>query len=139
MVADPGSRYVALVRGINVGRNKRVSMADLRDLLMSLGYTAVRTHLQSGNAVLTSHRGDPAQLELEIEKGFQDTLGLTIRALVRTGADLRAVIAGNPFQTEATNGSRLLALFLSQPPDPTLLSAFDPRTLGPLGAMLDEA
>ncbi|HVS50325.1 MAG TPA: DUF1697 domain-containing protein [Candidatus Dormibacteraeota bacterium] len=130
MTEGHGSKYVALVRGINVGRNKRVSMADLRDLLVSLGNADVKTHLQSGNAVFTSRKANPAGLETEIEKGFRNTLGLTIRCLVRTGADLRAVIGGNPFQTEATDGSRMLALFLSQPLDPTLLATLDPRALG---------
>ncbi len=106
-------------------------MADVRDLLTGLGYTEVRTHLQSGNAILTSRSANPARLEGEIEKGFKDALDLTIHCLVRTGAELRTVIGGNPFDTEALDGSRMLALFLSKAPDQTLLAAFDPRTLGP--------
>ncbi len=47
-------RYVALLRGVNVGGNKKVPMADLRELLVGLGYTDVRTHLNSGNAVFSS-------------------------------------------------------------------------------------
>ena len=106
-------------------------MADLRDLLVTLGYTDVKTHLQSGNALFTSYKANPARLESEIERAFHDTLGLTVRCLVRSGSDLKAVIAGNPLRTEATDGSRMLALFLSRAPDPKLLAAFDPRTLEP--------
>jgi uncharacterized protein (DUF1697 family) len=106
-------------------------MVDLRDLLVSLGYADVITHLQSGNAVFTSRKGNPSRLEGEIEKGFQQTLGLTVRCLVRTDADLKQVIAGHPFGKVATDGSRMLVLFLSQQPDPALLAAFDPRSLGP--------
>jgi uncharacterized protein (DUF1697 family) len=113
-------------------------MAHLRHLLAGLGYTDIRTHLQSGNAVFTSRHADPAQVENEIEKGFKDTLRLTVRCLVRTGADLKAVIGGYPFQAVATDGSRMLALFLSQAPDPALLAAFDPRALGPAQIMLGE-
>jgi uncharacterized protein (DUF1697 family) len=69
-------------------------MADLRDLLVSLGYNDVRTHLQSGNAVFASPKANSARLENEIEKGFQDTLGFTVRCFVRTGADLKAPNVG---------------------------------------------
>src|SRR6195952_6121633 len=49
----PKTRYVALLKGINVGKAKRLAMADLRDLLGGLGYTDVVTHLQSGNVAFT--------------------------------------------------------------------------------------
>jgi hypothetical protein len=48
--------YVVLLRGINLGSKRRVAMADLRELLEGLGYDDVRTHLQSGNVVLRTHR-----------------------------------------------------------------------------------
>ena len=56
------ARYVALLRGINVGGNKKVPMAQLRELLEGLGYTDVATLLQSGNAVFTSKERSPANL-----------------------------------------------------------------------------
>lgn len=124
-------RYVALLRGINVGGNKKVAMADLRALLSGLGYTDVRTHLQSGNAVLTSPRRDPRQLAGAIEKGIKDRLGITVRCLVRNRDELRAVVDGNPFADVATDGSRMLALFLSERLDPKRLAANDPRELAP--------
>src|SRR3954454_2877015 len=111
-------RYVALLRGINVGGNKKVAMADLRALLSGLGYTNVRTHLQSGNAVLTSPSRDPQQLAGKIENRIQNRLGMTVRCLVRNRAEFRAVTDGNPLADVATDGSRMLALFLSEAPDP---------------------
>jgi uncharacterized protein (DUF1697 family) len=124
-------RYVALLRGINVGGSKKVAMADLRALLSGLGYTNVRTHLQSGNAVLTSPSRDPQQLAGKIENRIKDRLGMSVRCLVRTRAEFRAVIDGNPLADVATNGSRMLALFLSEAPDPGRLAANDPRELAP--------
>ena len=104
-------------------------MADLRELLSGLGYGDVRTHLNSGNAVFTSRTGNPLKLAREIEKGIKDTLRLSVRCQVWSGDELRAVLAGNPFQKSATDGSKMLVLFLSEQPDPTLLEAHDPTHL----------
>ena len=122
-------RYVALLRGINVGRNKRVAMADLRRLLDGLGYTGVRTLLQSGNAVFTTPAGKSEKLARQIEQAIEDELGLDVKCLVRTGEDMRAVVDGNPLGDMATDGAKLLALFLSEAPDATLLAAHDPTQL----------
>ena len=124
-------RYVALLRGINVGGNKQVAMADLRALLAGLGYTDVRTHLNSGNAVFTSAATEPAALASEIERGIQAALAMSVRCLVRSRDELRAVVDGNPLTEVATDGSRLAVLFLSESPDPALLAAHDPRDLAP--------
>ena len=105
-------------------------MADLRELLSGLGFGDVRTHLQSGNVMFTSRSASTVKLARGIEKGIKDNLGLSVRCLVWSGDELRAVLAGNPFQREATDGSKVLVLFLSERPDPTLLEAHDPRELG---------
>ncbi|MGI9000360.1 MAG: DUF1697 domain-containing protein [Pseudonocardia sp.] len=124
-------RYVVLLRGINVGRAKRVAMADLRELLCGLGYTGVRTHLQSGNAVVTGDEADPAEHAARIRTTIADRLSLDVRCLVRTADELRAVIDGHPLAAVAGDGSKMMALFLSAAPDPTLLAAHDPIELDP--------
>ena len=71
------ARLVALLRGINLGRSRRVAMADLRELLEDLGYEDVRTHLQSGNAVLTT--GDrPAVVAEAIAAGMAERFGMDV-------------------------------------------------------------
>ena len=85
--------YVALLRGINVGGNKTVPMADLRGLLEELGYEDVQTVLQSGNAVFRAPKAEPGRIESAIE----DRFGFDVRVLMRTGAELAKVIDGNPF------------------------------------------
>lgn len=125
------ARYVALLRGINVGRNKRVAMADLRALLSGLGFTDVRTHLQSGNAIFTGPAAKPAKLAGQIEAAIQAELGMAVRCLVLTRDELRAVIDGNPLGEVATDGAKLLAHFLSAAPAGTLLAAHDPTELAP--------
>jgi len=106
-------------------------MADLRQLLAGLGYTEVATLLQSGNAVFTSPGAEPAELAGAIEQAISAELGLSVRCLVRTRDELHAVIAGNPLGDVATNGSRMMALFLSDAPEKKLLAAHDPTTLAP--------
>jgi uncharacterized protein (DUF1697 family) len=123
--------YVALIRGINVGGKKKLAMADLRELLSRQGYRDVRTHLNSGNAVFTAPGTDPAELAELIEQAMESELGLSVRCLVRSGAELRAVVAANPLAEHATEGSKLVAHFLSAAPDPTLLTAHDPCDLAP--------
>ncbi|HEX3564546.1 MAG TPA: DUF1697 domain-containing protein [Acidimicrobiales bacterium] len=123
--------FVALLRGINVGANKRIAMADLRGLLTGLGFTDVRTLLQSGNAVFTTPNTLPETLAQRITSAIDQQLGLDVGCLVRNGDELRAVIDDNPLGDVATNGSKLMALFLSKKPDPKLLKAHDPRSLAP--------
>jgi uncharacterized protein (DUF1697 family) len=131
-------RYVALLRGINVGRAKRVAMADLRALLGDLGHTDVRTHLNSGNVVLTGDDAEPAAHAARIEAAITARLGLDVRCVVRTGDELRAIVAGHPFADAATNGSRMMAHVLATAPDPALLAAHDPVGLDPENARLGD-
>jgi uncharacterized protein (DUF1697 family) len=131
-------RHVALLRGINVGRNKRIAMADLRALLTGLGYTDVRTHLNSGNAVLTGDDGaTPAEHAERIETAITAELGLDVRCVVLSGDELRAIVDGHPFPNVATNGSRMMAHILATAPDPALLAEHDPVGLDPDNARLD--
>src|SRR4051794_2079191 len=91
-------RYVALLRGINVNPRTRVAMADLRAMLEKLGYTGVRTHLQSGNAVFTTDKRPPGQIAAAIEQRIADDLGMAVAVIVRTAGELRAVVEGNPLE-----------------------------------------
>ncbi|MBI3688242.1 MAG: DUF1697 domain-containing protein [Actinobacteria bacterium] len=123
--------YAVLLKGVNVGGKKKVSMTDLRELLANLGFTNVKTLLQSGNAVVTTTETDQRDVVRQIERGITDRLGMDVRCLTRSGPELRAVIAANPLREIATNGSRMMALFLSAAPDPAALAANDPTTLAP--------
>ncbi|BBB00761.1 hypothetical protein RVR_7890 [Actinacidiphila reveromycinica] len=130
--ADPSAtRYVALLRGINVGGHARVPMETLRGLLTDMGGTAVRTHLQSGNAVFTHGEEEPEHLAAELEQRIRDELGLTVTCLVRTATDLRRVADANPFAMEGVNGSRFLVVFLSGPPPRDKLATLDPAVYAP--------
>jgi uncharacterized protein (DUF1697 family) len=111
-------RMVALLRGINVGRAKRVSMADLAELLTDLGYTDVRTHLNSGNAVFSCAPRAKAAAAAKIAKGIANQLGVECEVMTRTAAELRAVVEGNPLAEVATDPAKYLVAFLSDKPKP---------------------
>ncbi|HEY2043125.1 MAG TPA: DUF1697 domain-containing protein [Jatrophihabitans sp.] len=129
--------YVAFLRGINVGGNKKVAMAQLRELLTEHGLTNVRTLLNSGNVVFAS-RKKAATLETSIEQIIADGFGISVRCLVRSEAEIRSVIKANPLADKADNGSRYLVLFLSEPLDKALLEANDPRGLAPDDVLLGD-
>lgn len=111
-------RRVALLRGVNLGRAKRVLMSDLRDLVASLGYRDVRTVLNSGNVVFTVppalRRANAAR---RLETALQTTLGVSSRVLVLTASDLDGVLRENPLAGRTDNPSRLLVMFLMDPAD----------------------
>jgi uncharacterized protein (DUF1697 family) len=122
-------RYVALLRGINVGAHNRVAMADLRELMVGLGYQDVRTHLQSGN-VLFAAPGNPSNEDLQaaIADRLAAGLGLSAAVLVRTGEELRDVVAGNPLP--AHDPARLMVLFLAAAIEPDRID-IDPGRYAP--------
>lgn len=127
------TRFAVLLRGINVGTAKRLAMADLRELLDGLGFSAVRTHLNSGNATVTGTDDDHAP---RIEAALRERFGFEVRTVVLTAGELRAIVDGNPFAEVATNGSRMMAHVLSAAPDPALLAAHDVVALDPERAAL---
>jgi uncharacterized protein (DUF1697 family) len=111
------TRHIALLRGINVGGHRRVSMPELRELLTGLGYGDVRTLLQSGNVVLTSKR-PPDGLARELEQQIAEGLGVDPRVVVRTRDELADVIERDPFGGVATEPRHHQVWFLSGEPDP---------------------
>ncbi|MFE6774827.1 DUF1697 domain-containing protein [Streptomyces sp. NPDC057702] len=127
------TRYVALLRGINVGQHRRIPMATLRELLAGLGCGAVRTHLQSGNAVFVPPDSDPTPDAVgeALERAIAQRLSLDVRVLVREGGDLCRVAARNPFREVDFDPSRLLVTFLSGPVDPAPLTELDPAEYAP--------
>ncbi len=123
--------YVVLIRGINVGGNKKLVMAQFREVLTGLGLTDVATVLNSGNAVCTGAEQPTAELERTIAAAVQAQLGLRASCLVRTATQLRGVLEHNPLLEVATNGSRLMVLFLSARPAPDAAAEHDPVALDP--------
>lgn len=112
--AGPASnRRAVLLRGINVGKAKRIAMADLRRVLVELGYAEVRTLLNSGNAVLGVPRGGATDHAARIEKAIAEGLGVTTRAFMLRSEELAAAVRGNPLAARAVDPARMLLMSLA--------------------------
>ena len=109
------ARFVALLRGVNVGKAKRVPMADLRGLLSGLGYTEVATLLNSGNAVFEASKGAPAKLASDIASAIGETLAVEVPVVVKSAKELAAIVAENPIKAGAEHHPRLLVAFVQDP------------------------
>lgn len=131
------STHIALIRGINVGRNKRVAMADLRALLTDLGYRDVRTLLQSGNAVFTAP-GSAAAVATAVEQAMTEQLNVSARVLVRSPRQLGTAIEADPFGGRAAEGSKHFLGFLDATPAKATVDAV-PQLTGETDTAPDEA
>ena len=125
------TRLVALLRGINVGRSKRVPMIQLRELLVGLGYTDVTTYLQSGNAVFTCTPKAARMASQDIEEAVAREAGVTCRVIVRSPAELAAAIAADPLLGVATDPARHLVGFLAADPQLDAVARLDALDVSP--------
>ena len=111
--------HIAFLRGINVGGNNKIKMADLREALEKLGLSKVRTYIQSGNVLFESDE-DEATLRRRIEQQIENVFGLSIHVIIRTSAELKKMIADLPFSdmqiAEAEASSAGEALYVSMLP-----------------------
>lgn len=127
--------YIAFLRGVNnVGAAKRVAMADLRDLFASLGFSDVKTLLNSGNVVFSSMERDSAGLKSRIEKAIAAKLGLKTTAIIFSASELRTTVNENPLLKIAVNRSHLLVLIPQKRSDldklkPLLEQEWEPEVL----------
>ncbi|MBB3220752.1 DUF1697 domain-containing protein [Pseudoduganella umbonata] len=116
-------RQIALLRGVNVGRAKRIAMADLRTVLGDLGFSGVRTLLNSGNAVFDCPAADATRSAMRIEEALVLKLGVPARVTVLDAPQLADIVAANPLLDMATDPSRLMVAVLSNPADRSKLEA----------------
>jgi uncharacterized protein (DUF1697 family) len=123
-------RQIALLRGINVGKHRRVGMGPLRELLTELGYGDVQTHLQSGNILLDSKRTG-ARLERELAQQIEEGLGVDPLVVVRTRDELAAVVAHDPLGDVADNPKLYQVTFLSKQPDAEHMDAIEALDVAP--------
>ena len=110
--------HVALLRGINVGGNNKIAMADLRDTVASLGHTDVSTYIQSGNVLFTARNGGAqtaTALAADLERAITEAFGLRLRVVVLSRAELAQVISDNPYQAEP-NPKYVHAMFFPAEP-----------------------
>ena len=112
---------ILLLRGINLGASKRVSMPALRELLEANGLSDVRTYVQSGNVVVAGDAA-PDRLARRCSRLIADELGLEVDVVARTRDELAQVVERDPLGEVATDAKRYLVTFLSAELDPDVLA-----------------
>lgn len=111
--------WVVLLRAVNVGGTGKLPMAELRAMCEAAGFADVRTYIASGNVVLRSASTTSA-VQTRMEKALKDYAGKPVGVLVRSGAEMAAVLAANPFPNAAPN--RTVAIFLDRAPSADALT-----------------
>ena len=118
---------IALLRGINVGGNRKLPMADLRALAAEIGLGNPRTYVASGNLVFESDEA-PARLENQLEEAIGKRFGFPVDVVVRTGDEWAAAADGNPFPEESRAAPNLVMIVLGkQLPDEAAIEALRQR------------
>jgi uncharacterized protein (DUF1697 family) len=112
--------HVALLRGINVGGRNKVPMADLREVVASLGHTGVTTYIQSGNVLFSTAETDNAKLAAALEVAIAERFGIWASVVVLSRDELAEVLASNPYPDEP-NPKLVHVVFLNAEPTDDLL------------------
>lgn len=108
-----------MLRGINVGRNKRIKMDDLKALYKSLDFTDVKTYIQSGNIIFKSRNPDSNDLSNKIRVKIREVFGFDVPVIIRTENEYKRVMDDNPFKEE--DEKQLYVTFLSEIPSKNLI------------------
>lgn len=108
------TKYIALLRGVNVGGRTRLKMANLVQVCESLGFHNAETYLQSGNVIFDYDVQNGSVLSKRIEKGLKDRLGLPVNVFIRTPDDFARIVASQPFKNR--DRTRLHVTFLHTTP-----------------------
>jgi uncharacterized protein (DUF1697 family) len=112
--------HVALLRGINVGGRNKVPMAELREVVTSLGHTGVTTYIQSGNVLFSTEDTDTAGLAAALEAAIAGTFGINAAVVVLSADELARILDDNPYAGEP-NPKFVHVVFLGAEPGAELL------------------
>jgi uncharacterized protein (DUF1697 family) len=123
------ARHVALLRGVNLGPRNRIAMAELRAALEAVGFGDVSTYVQSGNVVLSSG-AKPNAVARAVESAIAARFGLEIAVVVRTRAELAAVVQNDPFGDAVDEPKRFQVTFLDAPLSPDAVSKVEASAAG---------
>jgi uncharacterized protein (DUF1697 family) len=118
--------YVSMLRGINVGGNKRIKMDALRESFEALGFEQVKTFIQSGNVVYKSAKASTTALSNKIEKRLLEDFGFAVLVVTRSAEEIAGTIKNNSFvAAKGINQEKLHVMFLSAAPATEALSKLD--------------
>ena len=121
--------YIALLRGINVGGSRKVPMAQLREAFVGAGATDVVTYIQSGNVALRHPARSVDELRVELEGAIEASFGFEVPVVLRTKAQLAAVVEHNPYPTDEP--TQLSVVFFNEGPAPGAFDHVDAAAAAP--------
>jgi uncharacterized protein (DUF1697 family) len=130
------TRHVVLLRGVNLGPRNRIAMPELRELLSGAGFGDVRTYVQSGNVVLASDES-PSEVARVSGELIAGELGLDLDVIVRTRAELAAVVGRDPLGDVAANPKRYQVTFLASELEPATARRVEEAAAGDERVLVD--
>ncbi|MFZ6663676.1 DUF1697 domain-containing protein [Peijinzhouia sedimentorum] len=111
------AKFIAFLRGINVGGNHKVPMQELKDILLNMGFENIITLLNSGNVIFEAKPTEIAELESQITQHLNSSFGFPIPVIIRSAENLKQLIQSDPFKgITVTKETRLYLSFLRKSP-----------------------
>ena len=110
------TKFIALLRGINVSGQKQIKMPDLKSLFEESGFQNIETYIQSGNVIFTSKEKLPEKLEQKISLAIKRKFGFDVQIIVLTPEEIEYVLNNNPFLKKKKDTEKLYVTFLSENP-----------------------
>lgn len=107
-------RYIALLRGVNVGGNTMLKMSELKAAIENAGYGNVVTYINSGNIAFDAKKASEASLVKKCEKLIETNFGKAVPVMIREQNDFKRILSGNPFNGEFESHKEMHVLFLSE-------------------------
>lgn len=124
--SQSSARYVALLRGVNVGGRNRLPMADLAALFTTAGCRDVQTYIQSGNVVFAASPALVKKLPAQIGAALSDHLSHPVGVVIRSGCELVRILRENPIGGPMVDPAHLHVAFLESTPSPARIASLDP-------------
>lgn len=124
--------WVSLLRAVNLGAHNKVPMADLRKALSEAGFQRVQTYVASGNVITTSRHRSADRVAARVREVVAELTGLDVPVMVRSPAEIDAVLAANPWPEATRERPKLVhVFFLSAEPDPERVEALHAADVAP--------
>src|SRR5437764_1055705 len=108
-------RYIALLRGINVGGGNMMKMDDLKAVFLGFGFENVVSYINSGNLAFDSKKAAESKLELKIEDAVEAKFGKRVDVMVRPQSEISSILKNNPFEGQYESHKHMHVLFLKEP------------------------
>jgi len=110
------TKFIALLRGINVSGQKKIKMSDLKTLFEDTGFEDVETYIQSGNVIFSSREKSSEKLEQKISSAIKNKFGFDVKVIVITPEEIESVLKNNRFIKKKKDVEKLYVTFLTKSP-----------------------